>query len=40
LFLHPVVDRRIEILGFAKEERERYISLVLRDSHDKKLELD
>jgi len=26
LSLHTVVDRRIEILGFAKEDRDRYIS--------------
>ena len=40
LFLHRRVDRRIEILGFAKEERENYISLSLRDSLDKIQELD
>ena len=32
LFLHDVVDRRIEILGFAKEEREEYIFVSLKDS--------
>ena len=40
LFLHRRVDRRIEILGFAKEEWENYISLSLRDSLDKIQELD
>ena len=32
LFLHGVVDRRIEVLGFPKMEREKYISLSLKDS--------
>jgi len=40
LLLHRVVDRRIEVLGFAKEEREEYISLSLEDSPHKKQELD
>ena len=40
LFLHHIVDRRIEILGFAKEERDKYISLSLKDSPDSKQELN
>ena len=40
LFLHHIVDRRIEILGFPKEERDKYISLSLRDSLDKFQEID
>ena len=40
LFLHRIVDRRIEILGFPKEERDKYISLSLRDSLDKFQEID
>ena len=40
LFLHGIVDRRIEILGFPKEERQKYVSLSLRDSLDKIQELD
>ena len=40
LLLHNQVDRRIEILGFAKEERDKYISLYLKDTPDKKQELD
>ena len=35
LFLHNIVDRRIEILGFPKEERDKYVSLSLSDSHNK-----
>ena len=35
LFLHCVVDRRIEILGFPREERDKYISFSLSDSLDK-----
>ena len=31
LFLHRVVDRRIEILGFPREERDRYIAFSLSD---------
>ena len=40
LFLHHVVHRRIEILGFAKEERDKYISLSLHDAPDDKEKLD
>ena len=40
LFLHHLVDRRIEILGFPKEEREKYISFSLRNSLDKQKELE
>ena len=40
LFLHSIVDRRIEILGFPKEERDKYISLSIGDSLDRKQELD
>ena len=40
LFLHGVVDRRIEILGFAKEERDKYISLSLKDSPNERQELE
>ena len=39
MFLHDRVDRRIDILGFAKEERELYISESLKDSPDKIPEL-
>ena len=39
LFLHEIVDKRIEILGFAKEEREKYVSTSLNNVPDKKLEL-
>jgi len=39
LFLHEIVDRRIEILGFAKEERENYISLSLKNFPIEKQEL-
>ena len=39
LFLHHVVDRRIEILGFPREERDKYISFSLGDSLDKKQNL-
>ena len=39
LFLHHIIDRRTEILGFAKEERDRYISLSLTDLPDKVQEL-
>ena len=35
LFLHNIVDRRIEILGLPKEERERYVSLSLKSSFSK-----
>ena len=37
--LHDHVDRRIDILGFAKEEREQYITQSLSDYPDKKSEL-
>ena len=40
LFLHNSFDRRIEILGFPKTEREKYISLSLRDSFDQIQKLD
>jgi len=40
LSLHNIVDRRIEILGFPKEERDKYILLSLKESPDKKQELD
>ena len=39
LFLHRVVDRKIEILGFPREERAKYISFSLGDSLDKKHKL-
>ena len=38
--LHSQVDRRIDILGLPKEEREKYISQVLSSSEEKKLELE
>ena len=38
--LHGIVDRRIEILGFPKEERDKYISASLGDGFDKKQKLD
>ncbi|XP_065885126.1 protein NLRC5-like isoform X2 [Dysidea avara] len=40
VFLHPVFDRRIEILGFSMEERDNYILQSLSDAPEKKLELD
>ena len=40
LFLHHLVDRRIEILGFPKEERDKYVSLSLCGSLNKKQQLD
>ena len=40
LFLHDIIDRRIEILGFPKEERDKYISLSLINLPDKKQQLD
>ena len=40
LFLHEVVDRRIEILGFPKEERDQYVSMSLKNSLLKKQEFD
>ena len=39
MFLHGIVDRRIEILGFPKEEQEDYISRSLRGSPSRKQEL-
>ncbi|XP_065919171.1 protein NLRC5-like isoform X2 [Dysidea avara] len=39
MFLHDRVDRRIDILGFAKEEREKYITQSLRDSPERITEL-
>ena len=38
--LHDWVDRRIDILGLPKEEREKYISEIFSDSSEKKVELD
>ena len=40
LFLHDVVDRRIEVLGFPKMEREKYVSKSLKDSVYKAQDLD
>ena len=40
LFLHRVSDRRIEILGFPKEERDNYIAFSLGDSLVIKQEFD
>ena len=40
LLLQGIVDRRIEILGFPKEEREKYVSLSLRQSLEKIHELN
>ncbi|XP_065897322.1 protein NLRC3-like isoform X1 [Dysidea avara] len=40
LFFHDIADKRIEILGFAREERKRYIALSLPDSPQKRDELD
>ena len=40
LFLHRVIDRRIEILGFAKKERDDYISSSLNNSSDRVRDLD
>ena len=40
LCLHRVVDRRIKILGFPRNERDRYISFSLGDSLDKKCDLE
>ena len=37
--LHDQVDRRIDILGLPKEERDKYISQVFSDSPEKQLEL-
>ena len=38
--LHDRVDRRIDILGLPKEEREKYISQIFSNSSDKKDALD
>ena len=38
--LHNWVDRRIDILGLPQEEREKYISEILKKSPEKKVELD
>ena len=40
LFLHNIVDRRIEILGFPKEERDKYVLLSLKNSVSKKQVFD
>ena len=40
VFLHDQVDRRIEILGFEKEEREIYITNSLGSSPERKIQLD
>ena len=39
VFLHDQVDGRIDILGFAKEEREKYITESLGDCSKKKIKL-
>ena len=38
--LHDQVDRRIDILGLPKEEKEKYISQALSSTPDKKVELE
>ena len=38
--LHDQVDRRIDILGLPKEEREIYISSIFSDSPEKKVDLE
>ena len=38
--LHDRVDRRIDILGLPKEEREKYILQTFRNSPEKKIELE
>ena len=40
VLLHDRVDRRIDILGLPKEEREKYIALTFRNSPEKKEELN
>ena len=40
VLLHDWVDRRIDILGLPKEEREKYISETFTKSPEKKVELD
>ncbi|XP_065900184.1 NACHT, LRR and PYD domains-containing protein 3-like [Dysidea avara] len=39
MHLHDMVDRRIEILGFAQEEREKYIMESLKEMPDKQEQL-
>ena len=39
VLLHDRVDRRIDILGLPKEERDKYISLTFRNSPEKKRNL-
>ena len=39
IFLHDQVDRRIDILGFAKEEREKYITQSLGNCLEQKIKL-
>ena len=38
--LHNQVDRRVDILGLPKEEREKYISQALSNTPDRKVELE
>ena len=38
--LHDRVDRRIDILGLPKEERDKYISRIFSNSPERKVELD
>ena len=38
--LHDLVDRRIDILGLPKEERDKYISQTFSNSPERKVELD
>ena len=40
LFLHNIADRRIEILGFPREERNKYISLCLDSTGNSKSSLE
>jgi len=39
-FLHLAFDRKIEVLGFSSEARDKYIKQSLCDTSEKKLELD
>ena len=39
ILFHPLADKRIEILGFAKEEREKYIAESFKEFPDKIIEL-
>ena len=39
ILLRPLVDQRIEVLGFAKEEREKYIAESFKEFSDKRTEL-